>query len=229
MKRIFFLFIISFFLFSCSETEKPEHYISADVVENFYPIKDDTLAEKYAPLLEAGSKYGDPYALYYRASIDNEENRHITYHYAWEKEENSGSGIGPFLSRNIYTGGLKLQKVLFGKGDVELVSFIIDPSGKIVQVEYETAENYDPKKFAVTHLHIVRDEFHQEPVLFKVISWNHLFNYVKDNASHSENTIKLKPQYFTEKLWREYEMVKEKETFFSRSRAHKEYEREFAE
>ena len=229
MKRIFFIFIISFLLFSCSESKKPGNYISPDVVKDFYPVKDDSLAAKYAPLIEADSGYGAPHTLYYRASADNEGNTHITYHYVWEKEENSSSGIGPFFSRNIYTGGLKLQKVLFGKGDVELVSLVIGPSGKIKRIEYETAENYDPKKFSVTHLHVVRDEYHKEPVLFRVISWNHLFDYVKDNAAGSDNVIKLTPQYFREELWQEYEMVKEKETFFSRSRAHKEYEKEFAE
>ena len=109
------------------------------------------------------------------------------------------------------------------------VSLIIDKTGKIQQVEYETAENYDPNKFGVKHKHMERKGFHKEPVLFKVISWNHLFDYIADNSSNVVNTIRLTPVYFNQQLWEEYGMVKEKESFFSRSRAHKPYEKEFVE
>ena len=109
------------------------------------------------------------------------------------------------------------------------VSFVIDSYGRIGQVEYETAEDYDPSKFGVKHKTILRKEQHKEPVVFKVMSWNHLFDYVGDNASNSSDYIRITPVYFTQKLWEEYEMVKEKESFFSRSRAHKPYEIEFVE
>ena len=226
MKYIYislFLFIFTF----CSTPQPIDK--NADTVPSFTPVKDDEFAKRYAPLLEIGSEHGDPFAIYYRASKDPEGNTHITYHFFWEKEENTGSGTGPFFSRNIYTGGLKLQKSMFGKGDIELVSFLIDKTGKIQQVEYETAENYDPNKFGVKHKHIERKGFHKEPVLFKVISWNHLFDYVGDNTDSTKPAIRLTPQYFNQSLWEEYGMVKEKESFLSRSRAHKLYEKEFIE
>ncbi len=224
----YFISILFIFVFSyCSSVQVVDK--NADTVLGFTPIKDDELANRYLPLLEIGSEYGDPFAIYYRASRDSEGNTHITYHYFWEKEENTSSGMGPFFSRNIYTGGLKLQKTMFGKGDIELVSFMIDSYGRILQVEYETAENYDPSKFGVKHKHMERKEQHKEPLVFKVMSWNHLFDYVGDNASNSSNYIRLKPSYFTQKLWEEYEMVKQEESFFSRSRAHKPYEKEFVE
>ncbi|MBK6607544.1 MAG: hypothetical protein IPG24_19190 [Leptospiraceae bacterium] len=101
--------------------------------------------------------------------------------------------------------------------------------GKIRQVEYETAENYEPSKFGVKHKTILRKEQHKEPVVFKVMSWNHLFDYVGDNSINTPNTIRLIPQYFNQSLWEEYAMVKEKESFLSRNRAHKPYEKEFIE
>ena len=224
----FFLTILFITLFSyCSSVQVVDK--NADTVPGFTPIKDSELANRYAPLLAIGSEHGDPFAIYYRASKDLEGNTHITYHYFWEKEENTHSGTGPFFSRNIYTGGIKLQKTMFGKGDIEQVSFIIDSYGRIGQVEYETAEDYDPSKFGVKHKTILRKEQHKEPVVFKVMSWNHLFDYVGDNASNSSNYIRITPVYFNQKLWEEYEMVKEKESFLSRSRAHKPYEIEFVE
>jgi len=227
LKQILFI-VITLSLYSCSSTQIAENYIPKDVVEKYSPLKDDELAKKYAPVLESGSPYGDPFGLYYRASRDSAGNTHVAYHYLWEKEENTGDGVGAFFSRNIYTGGLKFQKIIFGKGDVEVISFIIDASGEIRQVEYETAENYDSSKFSVIHLHAIRKGPHKSPLLFKVISWNHLFEYIKDNAENN-NVIRLTPAYFSEKLWREYEMVKESESFFSRNRAHRDYEKEFAE
>jgi len=226
MNYIYSLILLLTFSF-CSTVKVIDK--NADTIPDFTPVKDDELAKRYAPILESGSEHGDPYGLYYRASKDSEGNTLITYHYFWEKEENTGSGVGPFFSRNIYTGGLKLQKSMFGKGDIELVSLIIDKAGKIQQVEYETAENYDPNKFGVKHKHMERKGIHKEPVLFKVISWNHLFDYIADNSGNASNTIRLTPVYFNQQLWEEFGMVKEKESFFSRSRAHKPYEKEFIE
>ncbi len=229
VKLMLFSFIVPFFLYSCSSAQVTDNYVSQDVVPKFVPVKDDELAKRYAPLLESGSQYGDPYGLYYRASRDETGNTHITYHYIWEKEENTGPGTGACLSRNLYTGGLKMQKSMFGKGDVELLSFVIDPAGNIQFVEFETAENYDAKNFSVIHQHAERKGLHKLPLLFKVISWNHLFDYVKDNADASTGVTRLTPLYFNEKLWREYGMIKESESYFRRNRAHKNYEKEFVE
>ncbi|MBK6607543.1 MAG: hypothetical protein IPG24_19185 [Leptospiraceae bacterium] len=120
----FFLTILLTLFSYCSSVQVVDK--TADTVPGFTPIKDNELANRYAPLLAIGSEHGDPFAIYYRASKDLEGNTHITYHYFWEKEENTHSGTGPFFNRNIYTGGIKLQKSMFGKGDIEMVSFMID-------------------------------------------------------------------------------------------------------
>ncbi|MCR9140850.1 MAG: hypothetical protein NXI24_01160 [bacterium] len=198
----------------------------------FTPIKDDALAARYAPVLVPSPDYGDPVALYYRASKDTKGNTHLTYHFLWEFERNDTGGCLPFLSRNIYTGGLGLQRTMFGPGDIELVSLQIDPAGRVFALFYETAENYDPSSFGVKHKRVSRLVTSGEikgPYLFEVISWNHLFEAREmESLSDAEraNLVQLTPEYFSEKLWRQYEMYKAEESFFSRSRAHEPFERE---
>lgn len=214
------LLLILLILF-CSSAEKkifPE-------LENFTPIEDGALAKKYLPIILDSKEFGNPVEVLYRASKDKDGKIFITYHFAWEKEENLTSGFSPFLSRNIYTGGLSLQKTMFGKKDIELVSLEIEKD-KITSLEFETAENYDPKKFGVKHKHLTIKEGISTPICFKVKSWNHLFEE-KPIFSCSEKQNLAEVNYFTEKLWTEYTMTKEKEGFFSRNRAHKIYEREF--
>lgn len=199
---------------------------------DFTPIKDDALAAKYAPILVPSQEYGDPVGLFYRASKDAKGNTYLTYHFLWAYERNETGGCLPFLSRNIYTGGLGLQRTMFGPGDIELVSLQIDPTGRVFAVFYETAENYDPGDFGVKHKRISRIVTGGEiraPYLFEVISWNHLFAAREmEGLSDAErvNLVRLTPEYFREELWREYEMYKPEESFFSRSRAHEPFERE---
>lgn len=202
---------------------------------DFAPLKDDALAARYAPVLVPSPDYGDPVALFYRASKDAQGNTYLTYHFLWEYERNDAGGCMPMLSRNIYTGGLGLQRTMFGPGDLELVSMQIDPAGRVYAVHYETAENYDASNFGVKHKRISRLAVGGEisgPYLFEVISWNHLFA-AREMESLSEaeraNLVRLTPQYFREELWRKYEMYKPEESFFSRNRAHEEYEREAVE
>lgn len=90
----------------------------------FKPLRDDALAQKYRPYLLA-SEFGKPQALYYRASRSGEK-LYITYHYVWDREVNNAEGWKPWLSRNLYTGGLALQRTMFGKGDIEMVSLVLD-------------------------------------------------------------------------------------------------------
>ncbi len=219
-------FIILFLILFCSSPQIIDKNL--DTVPKFTPFKDDVLANKFAPYIYPSKEFGNPTALLYRASRDEENQIHITYHFVWEKEENLTSGFSPFMSRNIYTGGLSLQKTMFGKKDIELVSLIIQ-NQKVIQVEYETAENYDPKKFGVKHKHITLKKDLTNHLYFKVLSWNHLFFEPTETESESEKSLMLEAKYFTQMLWEEYTMVKEKESFFKRSRAHKNYEKEFVE
>lgn len=198
----------------------------------FTPFKDDALALKYAPVFRCPREYGVPTAVYYRASHDEKGNTHIAYHPVWERETNHAPGLMPLLSRMLYTGGLKLQRTMFGKGDVEAVGFMIDPKGVIVRIDYETAKDYDPKKFGVTHRDVSLTGRFAPPVTFRIISWNHLFDMVRPGTvitGKDDVDVKPAPAYFTRSLWEEYGMFKKHETRLKKNRAHFLYEREWVE
>lgn len=186
----------------------------------FEPIRDDALAGKYAPAIVSPEEFGQPDALYYRAARSNGK-LYITYHFVWAGESNPAAGFLPWLNRNVYTGGLRLQKTMFGKGDVEMISLAIDSAGNLDEVIYETAENHDPSDFGVKHSTV--RTVAKPPLVFRVVSWNHLFVLEESGTGR-----RLQPEYFSASLWDEYEMVKEKETILKRSRAHQPYERRAA-
>ncbi len=212
---------------SCASTPETPPDLSA-----YTPIRDDELAARFAPALLPSREHGDPVALLYRASRHASGDIHLTYHFVWEYERNPSSGCQPWLSRNLYTGGIGLQGIMFGRGDIELVSLRLNSAGRPYFLAYETADAYDPNAFAVKHLrlsHETEGDDLSPPLVFAVISWNHLFER-RDPAQLSavvqSSLIRLQPVYFTEALWREYEMVKERTGFFSRHRAHEPFERE---
>ena len=103
---------------------------------------------------------------------------HIAYHPVWTRERNDTKAWGPFLSRWLYTGGLSLQRAMFGIGDIESIGLTINPENKeITKVEYETAANYNPVNFSVKHLNVDKEGLFKSPLHFMVISWNHLFSF----------------------------------------------------
>lgn len=183
-------------------------------------MRDDSMAVRYAPAVVSPEEFGQPDALYYRAARSNGK-VYITYHFVWAGESNPAPGFLPWLNRTLYTGGLRLQKTIFGKGDVEMVSLVIDSSGNIDEVIYETAENHDPSDFSVKHSTV--RTVAKPPLLFRVVSWNHLFLL---EAGLSGKV--MRPEYFSQTLWDEYEMVKERESLLKKSRAHLPYERRAA-
>ncbi len=199
----------------------------------YAPLRDDALAAAHAPRLLAprGPEFGpapaDPEALYYRASRDDQGRLHLAYFFAWPYERNESPGLAPWLNRMLYTGGLSLQRVLFGPGDVEVVSLVIRPDGRVESVEYEIAENYDPARFGVKHKAVTETENLAGELYFRVASWNHLFVRVRTPAP-DDRALALKPQYFTEELWERYRMFKARETALSRNRAHPLFAREAA-
>lgn len=206
---------------------RPVRFNSNDV-PGFSPIKNDELARKFSPLLIPKNEYGLPKALYYRASKDDSDNIHLTYHFVWDNEENTGSGLKPFLSRWIYTGGLSIQKIMYGKKDLEIVAFTLNPNEEIIKVVYETAENYNDGDFSVKHKTIVLEGKFEPRLVFEVISWNHLFNKIDKSENELDGQVMLlNPEYFSEELWKEYEIVKEEETILKKNRAHQIYEREY--
>ncbi|OQB96885.1 MAG: hypothetical protein BWX81_01241 [Spirochaetes bacterium ADurb.Bin110] len=156
----------------------------------YAPLRDDGLAAHFQPVFDCPSEFGLILAVYYRAAIDDSGIIHIAYHPAWERERNNAKGIGPFLSRILYTGGLSLQSLMFGPGDIEAIAFAIDPVGwKIVEIYYETAADYDPSAFSVKHEAVSLTGSFVLPIRFKVISWNHLFELEERVASQDESFV----------------------------------------
>ncbi|HOJ29341.1 MAG TPA: hypothetical protein PL059_09735 [Spirochaetota bacterium] len=104
---ILLVILIGFVTYVANKTVR----VNETDIPGFTPIKNDILADKYCPYIISNSEYEFPYAVYYRASVDDKGNTYIAYHYFWEREVNNTKGFVPWLSRNIYTGGLKLQKL----------------------------------------------------------------------------------------------------------------------
>jgi len=77
---------------------------------------------------------------------------------------------------------------MYGPGDIETIGLAIDPaSGKIVEVDYETAADYDPSRFGVKHQEVTLKGSFDPPLHFQVISWNHLFRLEEDRATELGN------------------------------------------
>ncbi|HEY9053309.1 MAG TPA: hypothetical protein VIO60_00680 [Rectinemataceae bacterium] len=136
-----------------------------------------------------------------------------------------------FLSRILYTGGLSLQRIMFGVKDIESVEIVLDSERERgVKVAYETAQDYDPRAFGVKHvLRRVSGPF-DLPIRFDVVSWNHLFELAADRGGASGGPVpeRLAPEYFTPDLWNYFGMQKNPETALKKDRAHFEWERHAA-
>ena len=192
-------------------------------VSGFTSVRDDALAARHAPVLFVGA-FEQPIRLLYRMARDSAGRTHIAYHFVWEYERNNAPGWGPFLSRWVYTGGLGLQRIMFGRGDVETLALVIGPSDRVLEFAYETAEQYNPREFGVRHRTVRIRAPQPTPAALRVMSWNHLFEEAGSGSGNGAR-VALHPEYFTAALWEEYSMFKATETFFSRSRAHEPFER----
>jgi len=154
----------------------------------YTPLRDDDLAARYRPVFDCPTEFGPILAVYYRAARDDSGLIHIAYHPLWAGERNDTKAFWPFLSRILYTGGLSLQRLMYGPGDIETIGLAIDPaSGKIVEVDYETAADYDPSRFGVKHQEVTLKGSFDPPLHFQVISWNHLFRLEEDRATELGN------------------------------------------
>lgn len=193
----------------------------------YTPIRDDALAARYKPVFDCPPEFGPILAVYYRAARDESRILHIAYHPVWARERNDTKAWGAFLSRCLYTGGLSLQRAMFGKGDIESIGLAIDPaSGEVIEIDYETAADYTPSSFSVKHLNVVKKEPLTPPLRFRVVSWNHLFS-LEENlpASLERQDVKIPLSYFTSELWAAYAMWKNPETLLRKDRAHFVWER----
>lgn len=221
------VFIISFLFIRFYPIEK---YSTS--VEGMTPIKDDELANKYAPKIYSTLEYDLPTKILYRAAEDEYENIYISYHIFWDGESNPNSGILPMMNRLLYTGGLRLQKTMFGPGDIEVIEKKINSNGEVIRIKYETADNYNPRGFSVAHKWVtLKEEDIIDDIAFKVISWNHLFNHISEDMIDEEEYIysDLDIAYFSNEDWNKYEMFKPTNTLIKRNRAHFDYARESVE
>ena len=193
----------------------------------YTPIRDDALAAAYLPGFDCPSEFGPIPAVYYRASRDASGLLYIAYHPVWAREWNDAKAWGPALSRILYTGGLSLQRAMYGKGDIESVGLMIDQAKReILEVDFETAANYNPSSFGVSHLKVVRKGPFAQPLRFKVVSWNHLFTLEEGGGVAPAAAMATPPlSYFTPELWNGYAMWKNPETLLRKDRAHFAWER----
>ena len=190
----------------------------------YTPLRDDAIARRYAPILDPGA-FGSAERLLYRMARGPEGNLHVVYHFIWPGETNDGPGLLPLLNRMVYSGGLHLQKTIFGPGDIELVQLEINATGQVTRVRYETPDDHDAADFSVRHRTVeLSDRAFPARSLLRVVSWNHLFEYV-DGAVPGDSYQQLEPAYFDRELWEHYEMFKLRETFLARNRAHADFER----
>jgi hypothetical protein len=201
-------------------------------IEGFTPIRDSSLVKKFTPVFISNSEFGLPREILYRASVDEQGNTFIAYHPVWDYERNSTPGLVPFLSRILYTGGLHIQQIMFGEADIEVVGIKLDRQKRIVEIHYERPKNYDPQDFVVAHEPVVLTGTFQTPLMFRVVSWNHLFDFIptgKRSEDEKAHALQLEPEYFTRELWEKYTMVKVHETRLRKCRAHFPWEREHIE
>lgn len=233
-KNIIFIFLGVIILFFIIARFYPVKIYEKDI-KGYEPIIDDNLAQEFSPIIYSENEYGNPYRILYRASIDEENNIYLAYHIFWKNEVNSNDGFMPMLNRVFYTGGLKLQKTMFGKEDIEVIEVMINSEREVVRIQYETAENYNAKDFSVSHKLIkIEENYINEgegikDIAFNVISWNHLFENVRKSDMKTlikYNKFDITPEYFSNKDWEEYGMFKKINTIIKKNRAHFEYERE---
>ncbi|MBL8032920.1 MAG: hypothetical protein JNJ69_04420 [Leptospiraceae bacterium] len=188
----------------------------------FTPVRDDALAQNLAPIIIGDEKYGSPTRLLYRMARSATGDTYIAYHPFYPDEENPHSGFGALMSRLIYTGGLHLKDIMFGRADIELIEVVVGKAGKPELLAYEDAENYNPRAFSVKHLpKSVKNPV--QPFCFSTPTWNHMFALA--DAKLCTGKKPLKAEYFTEAEWNQYRMVKKTEAILRRNRMHRVYER----
>ncbi len=201
------------------------------------------LVSRYAPVLVQGEDIpAPPGELLFRAATSEDcRTLRLAYHVVWEFERDPGKGFWPALTRATYTGGLRLQRIIFGPGDVEALALDVDlETSRVTRVRYETARY--GKRGEVIHVPVVKewgDVPDYNPLYFEVISWNHLFDLLeappgKAADKESKGTLnpgsgstaagrkvyRLDPEPFTDELWKHYRMTKKREHMLSRDRAH---------
>ncbi len=201
-------------------------YVWKDGVGEVKMVKDQKLAEKYCPIIvQAKNIKPEPEAIYYRMA-EEDGTLLIAYHIAWAYEKDDQKGPIHAWTRATYTGGLHLQKIIYGPGDIEAIEFKIDKkTGKILRIRFETARFSEKGK--VIHIPVVlcgKECPSKPPIYLEVISWNHLFKIITPEQAKGKKIYQLKPKYFDEKLWQYYRITKKHQGPLSRDRAHFQWE-----
>lgn len=184
-------------------------------------FKDQALAEKYCPVIVQGEGIEpEPSHIYYRMARD-ESRIFIACHVAWPYEKDESRGLAAAWNKLFYTGGLKLQRKIFGPEDIEVVELVVDrPSGKIIRIRYESAE-LAPAGGKVKQNHVGREADGAEPpVYFETISWNHMFALVGEEELAGKKLYRLAPEYFSQERWDYYRMSKKRQSLLSQDRAY---------
>lgn len=188
------------------------------------PSRLGQLVKRFAPVLVQGEVVpATPQSLLYRARTSEDcRTLFLAYHVVWPYEEDLRPGFYPTITRLTYTGGLKFQRIIYGPGDVEVIGLEVDlETNRVVKVTYETAD-YD-KKGNVIHVPVALDKGNVPgyvPLVFKVVSWNHMFALMPDALTGEGPQYRLSPEPFTAALWKHYRMTKKIKGPLSLDRAH---------
>jgi hypothetical protein len=192
------------------------------------PIADfryDALAEKYCPVIVQGKGIEPPPShIYYRMGQDDGRIL-IAYHVAWPFEKDETKGVAAAWNKMFYTGGLKLQRKIFGPEDIEVIEFVIDKkSGQVIRLRYETA-TVSKEGDQVKQNHLNKEETRANPpVYLETITWNHMFGASGPDQVAGKQVYKLKPEYFTQDRWDYYQMSKKRQSLLSQDRAYYDWE-----
>lgn len=192
------------------------------------PGKVRGLVDRFAPLLvQEPSIPADPEKVLFRASTDDDCRRlYIAYHVVWPFERDPRPGLWPALTRTFYTDVFKLQRLMYGKGDVEVIEITVDlATEQPVRIKYETAD-YD-KKGNVIHrdVTVAKDGIPSiRPLAFEAVSWNHMFELLEEPPGPDRRVFRLSPQPFSDELWKSYRMTKKHRVWPLKDRAHPPWE-----
>ena len=188
-------------------------------------LQDDTLARKYCPVIVQDKDIEPEVShIYYRMGED-ESRILIAYHVTWPYEKDESKGIAGAWDKLFYTGGLKLQKKIFGPEDNEVIELAIDKkTGNIIRLRYESAQVSKTEK-KVKQNHMGTEETSAElPLYFETITWNHMFAHIKPDQVSGKQVYKIAPEYFTQERWGYYQMSKKHQTLLSQDRAYYNWE-----
>ena len=188
-------------------------------------LHDDALAQKYCPVI-VQDKGIEPEVthIYYRMGED-EGRILIAYHVTWPYEKDESKGMAAAWNKLFYTGGLKLQRQIFGPEDNEVIEVSVDKkTGNIIRLRYESAEVSKIEE-KVKQNHMGTEEKSAElPLYFETITWNHMFAHIRPDQVSGKRVYKIEPVYFTQERWEYYQMSKKHQTPLSQDRAYYKWE-----